>query len=67
MEGSMICVAVTCLVCGSVEFLGMTEQQYDDLCTGEKLIQNIFPDMSLSEREMLISGICPDCQLDIFH
>ena len=29
-------------------------------------VQNAFPSLSATEREQIITGMCPDCQNDVF-
>lgn len=36
------------------------------LYQGGMLIQDAFPEMSPTDRERFISGLCPDCQKEIF-
>lgn len=50
-----------CPICGSEFELEMTDEQYKKYISGEDYIQNIFPDWSADQREMLISGICARC------
>lgn len=57
----MIKVVVQCSMCGSQATIEMTEDQYKKWKNQEDLIQNIFPNMSSTVRELLISGICGNC------
>lgn len=59
-------IKTTCPQCGKVTNLQMTDEQYDEYVSGRGLIQNIFPYWSPAKREMLITGICPDCWNKIF-
>lgn len=56
-----ICPFYGCLTDIEVEV-----EQYESWAFGGVLIQDAFPTLSATERETLISGICPDCQDDIF-
>ena len=65
MEDNKILVEGTCRLCGKVhsfvaDFEGVVAWQ-----SGE-LIQNALPEVSASDREFLISGICPNCWDDMF-
>ena len=60
-------VRTKCPYCNKVTILEMTDEQYDEYCLGHKYIQDIFPDWSPGKREMLITGICPDCWNKIFN
>ena len=55
-----------CPRCKTTVLFTMTDEQYNKYVHGEDLIQNIFPEIRPSKREMLISGICPDCWKKIF-
>lgn len=49
---------IPCLHCGESATFAMTEEQFNRFKSGEH-VQNIFPDWSPEDREMLISGTCP--------
>lgn len=58
-------ITMECVCCGkehSVECSrnGFTAWRLGDLC------QKAMPELSATEREQLISGICPDCQNKIW-
>lgn len=59
-------VNTKCPSCGKVSTLEMTNEQYDKYISGEGYIQDIFSDWPASKREMLITGICPDCWNKMF-
>ena len=63
----MINLITKCPSCGKETKLMVTEQQYKDLNDGKKLIQNIFPDWSPEDRELLITGICSNCWDKMFE
>lgn len=50
-----------CPVCGEVKSIYVDEKALVEWLSGEKLIQDAFPEMTLNEREMLLSGICSSC------
>lgn len=54
-----------CLGCGTSAAFEMTEEQFKCFQAGEK-VQDIFPDWSPEDREMLISGTCPKCFEEMF-
>ena len=41
-------------------YIDITAEQYLKYKTGEELIQNVFPDMGLNQREFIISGVLPN-------
>ena len=57
----MITVVKTCYVCGGKSVIEISEEQFDRWWNKKELIQNVFPEMSPAEREVLISGTHPDC------
>lgn len=60
-----ICVVTYCPFCGKAHEIEVNEIDYLDWQDGE-LAQNAFPYLSADEREMLVSGICPDCWNGMF-
>jgi len=60
-------VNVKCPQCGKISTLEMTKEQYEQYKSGDNYIQNIFPNWSPAIREMLITGICPDCWDKMFN
>lgn len=60
-----IAIEVRCPFCGHVSIIGVNEEDYLAWSSGE-LIQNCFPYLDDSEREILISGLCFKCQDDVF-
>lgn len=54
-----------CPFCGSVHAVVVEMADYVAFCSGE-LAQNAFPYLSATEREQLISHLCPDCQKEVF-
>ena len=58
-------VLTQCPFCGEAHVVLVNEIDYLDWKDG-KLAQNAFPYLSADEREMLISGICPDCWAGMF-
>ena len=58
-------VVMTCPFCGVNHSVEVNLAQYEAWENGE-LIQNAMPDVSATEREQLISQICPECQAKFF-
>ena len=53
-------VNVKCPLCGDKKTFYLDSEKYENWNGGE-LIQNIFPEISPDDQEMLISGVCPKC------
>lgn len=60
-----ISVQRVCPKCGKLQTVKVEQSQYYDYMAG-KNIQRAFPDLSADEREILMSGICPECWDKIF-
>lgn len=58
-------VAITCPFCGANHEVKVDFMAYTNWLDGE-LIQNAMPDLTPTEREQLISRICPKCQEKFF-
>lgn len=56
---------VDCPLCGEISTVWADPRAVNRWQEGE-LIQNAMPDLTPAEREVFISGICPDCQKKIF-
>ena len=54
-------IETTCPFCGKTHEVTVDAIDYLAWEVGDVLAQNAFPYLSADEREMLISGICPDC------
>ena len=54
----------TCIDCKKEILLLCTKEQYIEYSKvpREKCIRDIFPEMSPENRELFISGMCPECQ-----
>lgn len=61
----MITVSIQCPFCGKEYEVEVKLEDYWAWQMGE-LAQNAFPYLSATERESLISGMCPDCQAKFF-
>ena len=62
---SNITITNRCPFCGQTHEVEVDYRSFINWQCGE-LAQNAFPHLTAEEREQLISGICPDCQRDIF-
>ena len=58
-------IAMTCTFCGKFHLVEVDLEQFEAWRNGE-LIQNAMPDLTPTEREELISGLCPKCQAKMF-
>lgn len=58
-------IAITCPFCGADHEVEVNFQEYVNWVAGE-LIQNAMPSLTPTEREQLISHICPKCQDTVF-
>ena len=58
-------VVMTCTFCRKFHLVEVDLEQLEAWRNGE-LIQNAMPDLTSTEREQLISGVCPKCQAEIF-
>ena len=60
---------VDCRKCGETTQLPATVEQLTELYlhrTERRLMQEIFPDLSIGDRELLISGTCNTCWQNMF-
>ena len=58
-------VEIICPFCGAEHSVEVDSTQFEAWKNGE-LIQNVMPDLTPTEREQLISGLCPKCQAKVF-
>lgn len=58
-------IALSCPICGADHEVEVDFEAYCEWIGGE-LIQRAMPDLTPTEREQLISQLCPKCQDDIF-
>ena len=56
---------VDCPFCGTESEMPLDKVKYFRWQAGE-LAQNVWPEMSLEDREVLISGTCRECQKILF-
>lgn len=61
-----LCVInTTCPICKKDHPVNVRAEDYEAWQNGE-LVQNAFPYLSAEARELLITGICPDCWDSMF-
>lgn len=58
-------VEIECPLCGKVHYVTIATDDFGKWQGGMNA-QDAFPYLSTTEREELISGICPECQEKIF-
>ena len=56
-----IIVTIECPMCGKEHSVEVSEHAFNEWQSGA-LIQNVMPTLSATEREQLITRICPACQ-----
>lgn len=61
----MVDLLMTCPFCGTEHYVTVPESCYHRWIEGE-LVQDAFPMLSVTEREQLISHLCPACQVEVF-
>jgi hypothetical protein len=61
----MISLIAVCPFCGKETEILVYADDYEKYMAGG-LVQDCFPYLGATEREVIISGICPECQKGIF-
>lgn len=56
---------VICVACRTIYYVHMTMEQFQSWKSGEH-VQVVFPELTPSIRELLISGTCPTCWTKLF-
>ena len=59
-------VVLDCPFCGRTHWVTVNSRDFADWRNFNVLTQNAFPYLSATEREQLISGLCPECQKGVF-
>jgi len=62
-------LAVDCRLCGEITHIPCTDEQSRELempRSERRYMQDIFPDLSIGDRELLISGTCNTCWQKLF-
>ena len=65
MNFDKVNVEIVCPFCGQIHYVTADRKGFEVWQRGG-LIQKALPDLTAGQREALISGMCPDCQSDIF-
>lgn len=65
MSNTIVIKTKACPVCGNYELWSLDRKAVERWQAGEN-IQNVFPDMSPSDREVMISGTHPECWSKLF-
>lgn len=61
MNENKITIKVRCKCCGQETPVYVDLEDLGAWQRGEKLVQDAFPYLSASKRELLMTRICPDC------
>lgn len=62
----MIKLSINCCRCGEPHIIEVDENKFNRWRTGNENIQDIFPELKASERELMISQICEKCWDEMF-
>lgn len=65
MERKITVETKPCPMCGHTHFVEVYPAHLKDWKNG-KLIQDAIPELDLDEREMLMTGTCPQCWRNLF-
>ena len=65
MSETIVVKTKTCTVCGEYEVWSLDRKAVESWQSGE-YIQNAFPEMSMQDREVLITGTHPACWDKLF-
>lgn len=57
---------INCFHCGETNIITLDFMSYMRWYNGDGLIQDIFPNLSADERELIMTGTHPDCWKAIF-
>jgi len=60
VENELVTHSSSCVFCGKEHLTTVDKVKYQRWLGGER-IQLVWPEMSDDDREILISGTCPDC------
>lgn len=59
-------IAKSCIHCGTVHILNMSEPDYYRWQVENQYVQDVFPHLNIDTRETAISGTCKECWDKIF-
>ena len=63
-------ISARCPICNGAFKLGLTDEEsegYKRYCNDEEDLEDALPALNAFEREFLLTGMCPDCQCDVFR
>lgn len=60
MINEQIILSRTCSLCNKQHSIEVSKEAYDNWNNGMN-IQNAFPNLSIDERELIITGFCSEC------
>ena len=63
-------ISARCPICNRAFKLGLTDEEregYKRYCNDEEDLEDAIPALNAFEREFLITGMCPECQCDVFR
>lgn len=60
-DGMNLHISGNCVLCKKQQTIVVDAKSYLRYCNGTALIQEALPMLSAGQREMLISGTCPEC------
>lgn len=58
----LITIERVCPLCGQTHTITVREDGFDRWYYGWEYVQTAMPELSDTERESLLSGLCPSCQ-----
>ncbi len=65
-QGNIVNIEVACVSCGNPQHMQANADGYIEWRYGDKYIQEAMPELSVDDREMLISGVCGKCWNNMF-
>lgn len=63
-------ISARCPICNRAFKLGLSEEEkegYNRYCNDDEDLEDAIPALNAFEREFLLTGMCPDCQCDVFR
>ena len=63
---SLISINRDCPMCGTKHSVSAPSEAYYRWMNEDLYVQDAFPGLSATEREQLLSGLCPRCQAIVF-
>lgn len=65
-EIGMVNIDIECIACSETETIKEQEGIRIDSWAKGEYIQNAFPHLDATKREMMVSGLCSECQKAVF-